>query len=151
MKEKIQKLAASLASAATLLKEEKTDEAAEALGQIAEETASLVEEAEAVEAASAEKDATIEKNAQEIKKYADLYVSAPDLSKLIEDLASVKALVTEAVGITKAASTKEDVASVSERLSAIEKAAESKQIQDEKRESMAKSAGISGLSLIPRA
>lgn len=158
MKEKIQKLAASLASAATLLKEEKTDEAAAALGRIAEETEALAADAEAAEAASAEKDATIEKmsaeseaKTAEIKKYADLYVGASDLKALVDELASVKSLVSETVGIAKASSTKDDVAAIGARLDAIEKAASSKQIQDERRSSMAKSAGISGLDLTPGA
>lgn len=157
MKEKIQKLAADLATAVTLLKEEKTEEAVAALETVSEGVATIEADATALEESVAAKDAEIveksaeiQKGAEEIKKYANLSVSAENMAELLSDVASVKTMLTESAGIMKTVSTKEDIGTITTRLETIEKAADSRQIRDENRGKMEKSA-ISGLDLTPRA
>lgn len=156
MKEKIQKLASALTIAVTMLKEEKVAEATEALEAVATEVSALQESAEAVEKSVSEKDAAIAKMTEEsaskdeeIKKYASLNVSTETLPKLFEELASLKTMVSDSSEIMKSASTKDDVAALEARLESIEKHAESRQLDEAKREKMAKSA-IAGLDLSPR-
>lgn len=150
MKENIQKLSEGLVSAVTLLKEGKTEEAVTALEATAETVTKATEEAEAIEKSIIEKDAEIAKQTEEIKKSASLYISADDLSGIVEELASVKVMLTGATEVMKSASTKEDIASISERLDAIEKAKEERNIREDKRDDMKKSA-IPGLNLNPNA
>lgn len=156
MKEQIQKLAQDLTAAVELLKEEKIPEATEALGQVADSVAALDAEATKADETLAAKDAelataneqVVEKDAQ-IAKYANLNISTEDLPSLFEELNSVKTMLTGVTEVMKAASTKEDIATLGTRLETLEKAANSRQIQDEQRQSMQKSA-IAGLDLTPR-
>lgn len=156
MKEQIQKLASALTLAVTMLKEEKVADATEALEAVATEVEALQESAEAVEKSVSEKDAAIAKMTEEsaskdeeIKKYASLNVGTETLPKLFEELAAIKTIMTDASAIIKSASTKDDIAAVEARLDTIEKHAESRQLDEAKREKMQKSA-IAGLDLNPR-
>lgn len=150
MKERIQKLSEGIAEAAKLLKEEKTSEAVEALVAVADEVAGLATEVETTETEAIEKSAkiaeleasAIEKES-EIKKYADLYVSAETLGKLLEDLGSVKTGLVDIAKSVETVAKSEDLTSINARLEAIEKTAASRQISDEERKQIQKASGLS--------
>lgn len=154
MKEKIQKLAQDLATAVTLLKEEKTEEAVAALETAAEGVAELTADATATEESIAAKDAEIVEKSAKIEKYASLNISTDNIETMMEELCCIKDMMTATTTavdtMTKTASTKEDIAAIDARLETIEKARVARQISDEQRQSMEKSA-ITGLNLSPSA
>ena len=156
MKDKIQKLAEGLANAVNLLKEEKISEATDALVGVSEGVEALNEEATQVEA-TIEKNKTelataneaVQKSAEEIKKYASLYIDADSLKSLLADLGSVKTMLSDNAIVMKTVSTKEDIGTITSRLEVIEKARDEKALRDETRNDMKKSA-IAGVDLSPR-
>lgn len=155
MKENIQKLAKDFATAVQMLKEEKLPEATEALEAISDTVAALETEATAADEALAAKDAEIveksteiQKNAEAIAKYASLNISVDSMASLVDDMKVIKDMMGGNAEVMKSVSTKEDMTAIEKRLETIEKAGESRQLQEGKRESMAKSA-IAGLDLSP--
>lgn len=148
MKGKIQKMASDIATAVSMLKEEKIDEATVALESVA---TSIVE----MDALATEQETTIAKSAEKIAKFASLNISEDDLPSLIGSLASIKDMLVanasamaEQVEMMKSVSKTEDLTLIEKRLESIEKARDEKALKDEKREDMKKSA-FAGLDLRP--
>lgn len=155
MKDKIQKLAEGLANAVTLLKEEKIPEATEALAEVATgvaelDTAATEQEAEIAKSKTelAEKTEAVQKSEEEIKKWANISISAESMKEMAEDLKALKELITGNVEVMKSVSTKEDISTLSARLDTIEKAKEEKALKDETRSEMKKSA-LGSIDLSP--
>lgn len=98
MKEKIAKVASLHAEIAKSISEGKTDEAIAKLTEATTEVEGLSTDAEAIETEAE----AIEKKVQtEIKKYADMYVSADNLPELIEQiLGTSKSFQSVAGGMT---------------------------------------------------
>lgn len=86
MKESIQKIAGTAQAAAELLKAGKTEDAIAKLSEVAEQAEAAAAEAEASEAKATEQAEEIAKSKLDIKKWADLFVTADSLEAVLKDI-----------------------------------------------------------------
>ena len=155
MKDKIQKLAEGVTNVITLLKEENISGATDALAEVVtwiEELDTVATEQDAVIEKSktelAEKTEAIQKQDEEIKKWANVSISTESMSDMLEEFKAIKDMITGQTEVMKSVSTKEDISTITSRLEVIEKARDEKQIKDETRSDMRKSA-LGTINLTP--
>lgn len=86
MKESIQKIAGTAKEVAELLKAGKTEDAIAKLSEVAEQAEAAAAEAGASEASATEQAEEIAKTKLEIKKWADLFVTADSLEAVLSDI-----------------------------------------------------------------